>query len=555
MANMAGQPVIVLREGTSRNRGRTAQKNNIAAAKIIGEVIKSTLGPRGMDKMLVDSLGDIVITNDGATILEKIDVEHPAAKMVIEVAKTQDDEVGDGTTTAVVLTGELLSKAEELVEQKIHPTTIISGYRRAYALSHELLRKNSMPVDLKDRDLLRKVVKTAIGSKSLGLAQDRIAEMAIDAVLAVTAEKGGKLTADKDDIQINKKEGKSLGDSELVKGVIVDKEVVHSGMPKVLQKAKIALLDAPFEIEKTEISAEIRIRDPNKIQAFLDEETSILREMVDKVAATGANVVFCQKGIDDTAQFFLAKKGIMAVRRVKKSDMEKLSKATGGRVITNFEDLSAKDLGFAGLVQEKKIGEDKMVFVEQCKNPKSVAVLIRAGLERQLDEAERAFNDAISNVINVVKDNRVVAGGGAIEETMATGVRKASGELPGREQLAFKAFSETLESIPRTLAENAGLDPVDIMTNLRSMHEKTTKSAANHGVNVFSGKVADMVKLGVIEPLVVKEQALKSSFEAASMILRIDDVVAASKKKFEKPGRGGEGEGMPGGMPGGMPPY
>lgn len=542
--SLGGQPVIIIREGTSRSRGKVAQKNNIQAAKIISEIVKTTLGPKGMDKMLVDSLGDIVVTNDGATVLEKMDVEHPSAKMVIEVAKTQDDMVGDGTTTAVILVGELLRKAEELVEQRIHPSTIISGYRKAVDVAYKVLAENSVTVDLKDRETIKKVVKTALGSKSLGYATDHLAELAMDAVLLVVTEAAGKLKADKDDIQIIKKEGKSLFESELVRGVIIDKEVVHSAMPKRVESAKIALIDAAFEIEKTEFSAEIRIRDPLKIKEFLDEETSILREMVDKIVEVGANVAICQKGIDDAAQFFLARAGVLAVRRAKKSDMEKLAKATGARIVTNFKDLSVKDLGRAGLVEERKIGEDRMVFVEKCDNPKSVSLLLRAGLERQIDEAERSITDAIYNVINLVESNRAVPGGGAIEAEIAQGVRKMSGTLAGREQLAVEAFSEAVESIPRTLAENAGLEPVEIMAALKHEHQTGKKSA---GIDVFGGKVADMTKLGVIEPVRIKEQAVKSSFEAASMILRIDDVLAASKKRPEK--------GPPGGMPEGMPEY
>ncbi|MDJ0270354.1 MAG: thermosome subunit, partial [Aigarchaeota archaeon] len=508
MALVAGQPVIILKEGTTRTQGKAAQRNNIAAAKIIAEIVKTTLGPKGMDKILVDSLGDVVVTNDGATILEKIDVEHPAAKMIIEVAKTQDDVVGDGTTTAVVIAGELLRKAEELLEQKIHASMIIRGYKKALDMAFEVIQKQATKIDLNDRETLKKVVKTALGSKSLGFATDRIAELAIDAVLSVVKERDGKLVADKDDIQIVKKVGKSLLESEVIRGIIVDKEVVHAAMPKRVENARIALLDAPFEIEKTEFSAEIRIRDPLKIKEFLDEETNILKGMVDKVKAAGANVVFCQKGIDDAAQFFMAKEGILAVRRVKKSDMEKLAKATGARIVTNFEDLSGKDLGRAALVEERKIGEDRMVFVEGCENPKAVAVLIRAGLERQMDEAERALNDAIMNLITLVNDSRVVPGGGAIETEIVQYLRANAGKFTGKEQLAFQAFADAIEIIPKTLAENAGLEPVEIMAELRHGHEKGKKSL---GVNVVGGGVADMLELGVIEPVKVKEHALKSS--------------------------------------------
>ena len=527
----AGQPVLILKEGTSRSRGRAAQRNNIAAAKIIAEMVRSTLGPRGMDKILVDSIGDVIVTNDGATILDKMDVEHPAAKMLIEVAKAQDNSVGDGTTSAVVLTGELLKRAEELIEQKIHPSTIITGYRRALDIALQKLNEIASPIKLEDKKTLEKIIKTALGSKSLGFATDHIADLAINAVLKIVEERDGKLYADKDNIQIVKKMGKSLLESELVNGVIIDKEVVHPAMPKRVVNAKIALINAPFEIEKTEFSAEIRIRDPAMMKQFLDEETRILKEMVDKVVQVGANVVFCQKGIDDIAQFFLAKAGILAVRRVKSSDMEKLAKATGARIVTNFDDLTEKDLGSAGMVEERKIGEDKMVFVQDCKNPKAVSILIRAGLERQLDEAERALNDAIMNMISLIRDLKYVPGGGASEMAAASAIKRDAPKYPGREQLAMLAFAEALEMIPRTLAENSGLEPVEILTDLRARHEKAQHS---YGVEVFSGKVQDMFKAGVIEPIRVKEQVLKSAFEASAMILRIDEVIAASRRKEEK---------------------
>ncbi len=527
----AGQPVLILKEGTSRTRGRTAQRNNIAAAKIIAEMVKTTLGPKGMDKLLVDSIGDVVVTNDGATILDKMDVEHPAAKMLIEVAKAQDTSVGDGTTTVVVLTGELLKRAEELIDQKIHPSTVLTGYRRGLDIALRELEKIAKPIKLEDKDTLKKIMNTSLGSKSLGFAADHIAELAINAVLSIVEERDGKLYADKDNIQIIKKTGKSLIESELVNGIIVDKEVVHPAMPKRIVNAKIALINAPFEIEKTEFSAEIRIRDPLKIKEFLDEETRILKDLVDKIVKVGANVVFCQKGIDDIAQFFLAKAGILAVRRVKTSDMEKLAKATGARIVTDFDDLTEKDIGSAGLVEERKIGEDKMVFVQECKNPKAVSVLLRAGLERQLDEAERALNDAIMNMISLIRDMKYVPGGGATEMALASAIRKEAPKYPGREQLAMLAFADSLEMIPRTLAENAGLEPVEILTELRTRHEK---GEHGYGVEVISGKVQDMFNAGIIEPIRVKEQVLKSAFEASAMILRIDDVIAASRRKTEE---------------------
>jgi thermosome len=528
----SGQPVLILKEGTTRSRGREAQRNNIAAARIIGEVLKTTLGPRGMDKMLIDSLGDITITNDGAAILDEIEVEHPAAKMMVEVAKTQDDMVGDGTTTAVVLAGELLKKAEELLDQNIHPTVIVSGYRKAAQKAVEVINKIAKPVDIEDRETLRKVALTSMASKAVGTAREHLAEIAIDAVKQIVEQRGERRVADIDNIQIIKKTGKGLLESQLVKGVIIDKEVVHSGMPKKVENAKIALLDCPLEIEKTEFSAEIRIRDPTQMKAFLDQETQMLKEMVEKIKAAGANVVFCQKGIDDMAQHFLAKEGILAARRIKQSDMEKLARATGGRIVTDLDDLTPQDLGKAGLVEERKIGEDKMIFVEECTNPRSVAILIRAGLERMVDEAERAMTDALSVVSDVIENSKIVAGGGAVEVEVAKELRDYATKVGGREQLAIEAFADSIEIVPRTLAENAGLEPIDIIVELRAAHEKT--DGYYMGVNVFTGKVEDMYNTGVVEPVIVKEQAVKSAAESASMILRIDDVIAATKPKEEK---------------------
>jgi len=528
----SGQPVLILKEGTSRSRGREAQRNNIMAARIISEVLKTTLGPRGMDKMLIDSLGDITITNDGAAILDEIEVEHPAAKMMVEVAKTQDDMVGDGTTTAVVLSGELLKKAEELLDQNIHPTVIVSGYKKAVQKAIETINRIATPVNIEDRQTLKKVALTSMSSKAVGPAKEHLAEIAIDAVKQIVEKRGERRIADIDNIQIIKKEGKSLFESQLVKGVIIDKEVVHPGMPKKIENAKIALLDCPLEIEKTEISAEIRIRHPEQMKAFLDQETKMLKEMVEKIKATGANVVFCQKGIDDMAQHFLAKQGILAARRVKQSDMEKLARATGGRIVTDLDDLGSSDLGVAGTVEERKVGEDKMIFVEGCKDPRSVAILIRAGLERMVDEAERGMQDALSVVSDVIENNKIVPGGGAVEAEIAKELRSYATKVGGREQLAIEAFADSIEVIPKTLAENAGLEPIDIMVELRSSHEKL--DGKNMGVNVFTGKIDNMLQNGVVEPLVVKEQAVKSAAESASMILRIDDVIAASKPKEEK---------------------
>ena len=534
-----GQPVLILKEGTGRSRGKEAQRNNIMAARIIAEAIKTTLGPRGMDKMLISGMGDIKITNDGAAILKEIDVGHPAAKMIVEVAKTQDDMVGDGTTTAVILAGELLGKAETLLDQNIHPTMIVSGYRKAFQKAEEILQKIGIPVDIEDRKTLRKVAVTAMASKVMGEAREHLANIAVDAVKQIVEQRGEKNTADIDNIQIIKKEGKSLADTELIQGIILDKEVVHPGMPKRVEKAKIALITAALEVKKTEISAEIRIRDPTQMKAFLDQETRMLKDMVEKVKKAGANVLICQKGIDDLAQHLLAKEGIMATRRAKESDMEKLAKATGGRIINNLDDLKAKDLGEAGLVEERKIGDDKMVFVEKCKDPKSVSVLIRAGLEKMIDEAERAIHDALSVVADVIEHNKVVAGGGAVEAEIAKELGDYATKVGGREQLAIEAFADSAEAIPKTLAENAGLNTIDILVALRSAHQK--KKGYTMGVDVFSGDITNMLEKGVIEPVRVKQQALKSAAEVASMILRIDDVIAATKPKAEgMPSRGEE---------------
>jgi thermosome len=537
LTTQQGQPVLILKEGTSRKRGRDAQTNNIMAAKIIAEVLRTTLGPRGMDKMLIDSLGDITITNDGAAILDEIDVEHPAAKMMVEVAKTQDDMVGDGTTTSVILAGELLSKAEELLNQNIHPTVIVRGYRNAVEKAVEALDKLGITVDLEDRATLKKVAMTSMGSKAVGAARDHLSEITIDAVRLVAEKRGDQMVADIDNIQRVKKEGKSLYDTQLIKGIIVDKEIVHAGMPKQIKNAKIALLDSPLEVEKTEFSAEIRIRDPTQMQAFLDKETSMLKDMVGKVKASGAKVLFCQKGIDDMAQHFLAKAGIMTARRVKQSDMEKLARATGGKVITKLDDLKSGDLGKAGLVEERKVGDDKMIFVEKCKDPRSVAILIRAGLERMVDEADRAMNDALSVVADVVEFNKIVAGGGATESEVAKVLRSYATKVGGREQLAIEAFADSIEVVPKTLAENAGLESIDILVGLRAAHEK--KNGHLMGVDVFKGEIVNTYEKGVVEPLKVKEQAIKSAAEVSSMILRIDDVIASTKPK----------EGGPSGMP------
>jgi thermosome len=538
----SGQPVLILKEGTSRSRGKEAQRNNIMAARVIGEVVKTTLGPRGMDKMLIDSLGDITITNDGAAILKEIDVEHPAAKMMIEIAKTQDDMVGDGTTTAVVLASELLKKAEELLDQNIHPTILVAGYRKAAQKAIEVIEKNAVPIDVEDQKMMMKVALTSMASKAVGGAKEHFAEIAIDAVKQIAEKRGDKMIADIDNIQLVKKPGKSLIETQLVRGIIVDKEVIHPGMPKKKENAKIALLDLALEVEKTEMSAEIRIRDPNQMKAFLDQENNMLKKMVAKIKASGANVVFCQKGIDDMVQHYLSQEGIMAARRVKESDMEKLGRATGGKVTSNLDDLKAADLGLAGLVEERKIGEDKMLFVEKCKDPHSVAILIRAGLERMVDEAERAMTDALSVVSDVTENNKIVAGGGAVEIEVAKELRRYATKVGGREQLAIEAFADAMEIVPRALTENGGFDPIDVLVELRSAHDKETGNFK--GLNALTGKVENSIDNGIIEPIVVKIQAIKSAAESASMILRIDDVITSKAPKSG--GRGG-----PGGMPGG----
>ena len=548
MSNLTGQPVLILKEGASRNRGRDAQRSNMMAARVVGDVVKSTLGPRGMDKMLVDSLGDVTVTNDGATVLDEIDVQNPSAKMMVEVAKTLDKEVGDGTTTAVILAGELLKRAEELLDQEIHPTTIVSGYKKAAKKALEALGEIATTVSLDDRATLKKVAITSMLGKDLGGAREHFADIAIDAVRLITEKRGTSSSADIDNIQLIKKEGKSLLDTSLIKGIIVDKEVVHSGMPKNVKSPKIALIDCALEIEKTEMSAEIRIRDPTQMKAFLDEETRMMKEMVDKIKASGATVVLCQKGIDDTAQHFLAKEGIMAARRVKKSDMEKLARATGGKMVTNLDDLKLSDLGNAELAEERKIGDDKNIFIEGCKDPRSVSILIRAGLERLVDEAERSLKDGLYVVADIVNKNRVVVGGGAVETELAKRLRDYAPKIGGREQLAIESFADSFEIVPRTLAENSGFDPIDIMVELRAAHEK--KDGVNFGVDALSGGVKDMEKEGILEPLRVKEQVVKSATEAACMILRIDDVIAAARPPPMPrgppggPGMGGPGMGM-----------
>lgn len=538
-----GQPVLILKEGSTQTRGREAQRNNIMAAKLIAEVVRTSLGPRGMDKMLVDTLGDVTITNDGATILKEIDVQHPAAKMLVEVSKTTDNEVGDGTTSAVVLAGALLEKAEELMEKDVHPTVIVDGYRRAAGKALEALATLAEKIAPGDREWLIKVAKTSMQTKLVSKEAEELAILVVDANLSVAEKHNGTYRVDLDNVKVEKKPGGSLRDTKLIKGIVLDKEVVHSGMPKRIEKAKIALVNAPFEIEKTEFDAKLNINDPSMMKKFLDEETTLLKGMVDKVVAAGANVVICQKGLDDIAQHYLAKAGILAVRRAKESDITKLGKATGGRVATNFEDLSAKDLGHADLVEERKVEEDKWVFIEGCKNPKAVTLFIRGGTQRIVDEAERALHDALMVTKDVLEKPAIVAGGGAPEQEATQEVFKWAEKLSGREQLAAQKFAEALESIPIALAQNAGLDPIDAQVELRAKHAEGGKW---YGVEATEGKIRDMYQKQVFEPLAVKEQIIKSATEAASMILRIDDVIASGKmREPSKPPRP-SGEETPG---------
>ena len=547
-----GMPVVILREGTKENKGREAQKNNLTAAKLVAEVVKSSLGPRGMDKMLVDSLGDVTITNDGATILKEIDVQHPAAKMVVEVAKSVDNEVGDGTTSSVIFTGALLEKAEELIDKNVHPSVIVDGYTAASIEALQTLDKIAIKVKTDDRDLLAKIANTSMYSKLVSEDSPVLSKIVVDAtqMIADSNEKTKTLKVDLDNVKVEKKAGGSMQDTSLIKGIVLDKEVVHSGMPKRIEKAKIALINSPLEIEKTEMSAEIRISDPQQMQMFLEEENNMLRAMVEKVKSSGANVLLCQKGIDDLAQHYLAKDGILAVRRVKESDMLKLTKATGARLVNNIDDLSSKDLGSADVVEERKVENDKWVFIEGCKNPKAVTILVRGGSQRVVDEADRSLHDALMVMKDVLEKPFIVAGGGAPEAYIATHIRNWSSSLEGREQLAVIKFAEALETIPISLATNAGMDPIDTMAELRAKQNKGMKWT---GVNVRSTTVSDMFKQNILEPVVIKEQIIKSATEAACMLLRIDDVIASSKSKGGPPGGGMPGGmGGMGGMPGGM---
>ncbi len=543
---IGGQPIIVVPEGTFRESGRNAQLANIAAAKVVADAVRTTLGPKGMDKMLTDSLGEVVITNDGVTILEEMEIMHPAAKMVVEVAKAQDEEVGDGTTTAAILTGELLKQAEGLLEQKIHPTSIAQGYRLAKEKSLEVLDKIAIDVSIKDKDLLTKIALTSMTGKSSESAKGFLAKIAVESIIQVAVEEDGKTVVDLDQIKLEKKSGGSTDDTTLISGLIIDKEVVHSGMPKKIENAKIALINSAIEVKELESDAQIRITDPSQMNAFLEQEEKMLKEMVEKIIASKTNVVFCQKGVDDMAQHYLAKSGIMVMRRVKKSDMDALSKATGGSIISNLDEMTETDLGRSGIVEEKKISGSEMIFVRKCKDPKSVSILVRGGTDHVVDEIERAMKDALGGVSASIEVGKIVGGGGSPEAELAKELRKYCESVGGREQLAITAFANAVEIIPKTLAENAGIDPINILVELRSAHDKGNLWA---GIDVFTNNTQDMLKQGVVEPVKIKTQAIKSASEAAEMILRIDDVISASKLN---------GGGMPEGMPpmggGGMPP-
>ena len=530
-------PVLVLKESALQQKGKDAQQNNIAAAKLVAELVRSSLGPRGLDKMLVVSLGDVTITNDGATILKEIDVQHPAAKMMVEISKTMDNEVGDGTTSSVVFGGALLAKAEELLKKDVHSSVIVEGYQAASEKALEILSEIAKKIQSDDRESLLKIAKTSMQSKLISEDSDPLSKIVVDAVMKIAAKKDQKFTVDLDNVKVEKKSGGSIQDTQLIKGIVLDKEVVHSGMPTKIQTAKIALLNAALEVEKTEMSSEIRISDPTQMQMFLEEENRMLKSMVDKIHDAGANVLLCQKGIDDIAQHYLAKHGILAVRRVKESDMIKLGKATGGRVTTNIDDLTSNDLGSAELVHQKKVESDKWVFIEGCRNPQSVTLLIRGGSQRVIDEVDRSIHDSLMVVKDVIEKPAIVAGGGAPESFIASQLKEWADSFDGREQLAIKKYAEALETIPLTIAENAGMDPIDTIANLRAKQSQGRKWT---GIDAKNTKIADMLTIDVVEPVAVKEQIVKSATEAACMILRIDDVIAVS---------GGPGAGA-----GGMPP-
>ena len=548
--SMGGQqPIIVLREGTERSKNREAQSNNIAAARAVADAVRSTLGPKGMDKMLVDSLGDVVITNDGVTILKEIDIQHPAAKMVVEVAKTQDNECGDGTTTAVIMAGELLKKAEGLIEQGIHPTILANGYRMAATKSLEILETIAVKVTPKEEEMLKKIARTAMTGKSVGGQRDFLAGLSVRAVKAIAEEKNGGFEVDVENIKVEKKAGGSISDTSMIEGVVIDKERVHPRMPKTVKDAKIALVTGSMEIAKTQVEAKIQIRDPQAMQRFLDEEEGTLRKMADRLKEIGATVVFCQKGIDDLVQHYLAKHNIYACRRLKESDMEKIAKASGAKMISNVMDIEKGDLGGSAMVEEKKIGDDNLTYITGCKNPKAISIMIRGGTEHVIEEVERALHDALRVVGITLEDGKAVPGGGAPEIELSLRLANYASSVGGREQLAIEAFAQAMEVVPWALAENAGLNAMDVVIRLKSAHEGK-KANKNAGLDLVNGEPIDMLKENVIEPLRVKTQAVKSATEVANMILRIDDVIASRKAPPMPPG--GAGGGMPPGMPPGM---
>ena len=539
---LGNQPIIVLKEGTTREKGKGARANNVMAALAISDAVKSTLGPKGMDKMLVDSMGDVVVTNDGATILKEIDVEHPAAKMIVEVAKSQDEECGDGTTTAVIITGELLKYAGELIDQNVHPTVITRGFKLASDKAIDLLNHSAITIKKDDRQTLRKIAMTSMSSKGgAGPFKDILSNIVVDAVSSVAEENNGKVTVNMDNIQIQKQKGGSIEETEIVKGIILDKERVHESMPRQVKNAKIALVNVALEVKKTEVDAKIQINDPTQLQAFLDEEEGMLKKMVDKVIKSRANVLICEKGIDDIAQYFLEKHNIYAVRRAKESDMEKLAKATGGKIVANLDDLSSNSLGFAGIVEERKFGDDKLTFIMDCKNPKAVSILLRGGTEHVVDELERGVHDALFVSKVALEDGKMTVGGGAAAIELSMALRDYAPSVGGREQMAIEAFANALEVVPKTLSENAGLDPINIMLEMRRLHKKGNKYA---GVNVFNGKVEDMLKNDVIEPLRLGTHEIQTATEAATMILRIDDVIASKSTKSTPGLTPGAGEDM-----------
>lgn len=539
-------PIILLKEGSTQTKGNDAQRNNIQAAKLVSELVRTSLGPRGMDKMLVDTLGDVTITNDGATILKEIDVQHPAAKMMVEISKSTDNEVGDGTTSTVVLAGALLEKAEELVTKNVHPTVVVDGFKKASEKAIEVLRQVATLIDPRDKKYLKKIATTTLASKLVSTNSSELADVVVDSVLAVAEKSGDKYKVDIDNIKVEKKSGGSIRDTKLIQGIVLDKEVVHGAMPKRIENAKIALLNAPLEIEKTEFDAKININSPDQMQLFIDEENKMIKKMTDKITQSGANVVLCQKGIDDMAQHYLQKAGILAVRRIKESDMTKLAKATGARIVSNVTELTANDLGAANLVEERLVETDRWVFVEDCKNPKAVSILVRGGSQRIVDEAERSVHDALMAVKDAVVYPKIVVGGGAPEAHVAHKIREWANTLEGRSQLAAQKFADGIETIPLVLAENTGMDPLDTQVDLRS---KSASGKATYGIDVITAKVGDLSTRDIYEPLAVKEQVINAATETACMILRIDDVIAASKsREMPKPG----GYGGPGGDMSGM---